>query len=132
MHPTVTSPNVRGLSSPVVMVMASKEELLQALEKMVSKVGEPKMEKKFRDFHRLLLMTFTDLEIDVSINFEGVIATITEGTLPDAHLTITTDSDTIVGILDGSVSAMRSFMGGKIKANGPTRDLLKLQHLLKA
>ncbi|MGY5854031.1 MAG: SCP2 sterol-binding domain-containing protein, partial [Candidatus Thorarchaeota archaeon] len=77
-------------------------------------------------------MTYKDLDLQVSIQFEDGRATVSEGASENPDMTVTTDSKTILSILDGSLSAMRAFMSGKIKADGPARDLMKLQHLLKA
>jgi len=112
--------------------MASKEEVITALEKIPSKLEDPKMQKKFKNYDRILQLVFTDLEFDVIIEFDSLKATIREGSIEEPDLKVTTEGKTIVGILDGSLSAMRAFMTGKIKAKGSTRDLLKLQHLLKA
>ena len=113
-------------------LMASKEEVITALQKIPSKLEEPKMQKKFKNFDRTLQLVFTDLEFDVIIEFDSLKATIREGSVEEPNLKVITEGKIIVSILDGSVSAMRAFMTGKIKAKGSTRDLLKLQHLLKA
>ncbi|MHA1909485.1 MAG: SCP2 sterol-binding domain-containing protein [Candidatus Thorarchaeota archaeon] len=112
--------------------MASREEIIDAVQRMVAKVEDPKLQKRFRNFDRIMLMTYTDLELDVTIEFKDGKATVSEGTHDSPDMTITTDTATILGILDGSKSAMRSFMGGKIKAEGPARDMMKLQSLLKS
>ena len=112
--------------------MATKEDVIDAMRKMVARIANPKMEKHFREFNRLMHMTYSDLSLDISILFEAGEAKVTEGVPEDPDMTVVTDSTTILGILAGSVSAMRAFMGGKIKAEGSTRDLLKLQRLLKA
>jgi putative sterol carrier protein len=112
--------------------LTTKEEIIEAVQRMVAKIEDPKLEKRFRNFDRIMLMTYTDLGVDVIVEFKDGKATVSEGT-PDApHMTIITDTATILGILDGTKSAMRSFMGGKVKAEGPTRDLMKLQSLLKS
>ena len=113
-------------------LMASKEEVITALQKIPSKLEEPKMQKKFKNFDRTLQLVFTDLEFDVIIEFDSLKATIREGSVEEPNLKVITEGKIIVSILDGSLSAMRAFMTGKIKAKGSTRDLLKLQHLLKA
>ena len=112
--------------------MVSKEEVITALQKIPSKLEGPKMQKKFNNYDRILQLVFTDLEFDVIIEFDSLKATIREGSVEEPDLKVTTEGKTIVSILDGSLSAMRAFMTGKIKAKGSTRDLLKLQHLLKA
>jgi putative sterol carrier protein len=112
--------------------MVSKEDVITALQKIPSKLEDPKMQKKFKDFDRTLQMVFTDLEFDVVIEFDSLKAIIREGSVEEPDFKVITEGRIIVSILDGSLSAMRAFMTGKIKAKGSTRDLLKLQHLLKA
>ncbi|MFW9908542.1 MAG: SCP2 sterol-binding domain-containing protein [Candidatus Thorarchaeota archaeon] len=105
---------------------------MQAIQRMVSRVEEPKMQKRFQDFEKTMLMTYQDLSLDLTIEFSGGKATVREGAPEKADMKIVTDSKTILGILDGSLSAVRSFMGGKLKADGSPRDLMKLQSLMKS
>jgi len=112
--------------------MANKEEVLEAMRKMVSRIEEPKMQKQFEGFNKTLLMSYRDLGLDVTIVIQNGEATVSEGTPANPDLTVTTDSATILGILNGSVSATRAGISGKIKTKGAMKDLLKLQHLMKA
>ncbi|MFW9849317.1 MAG: SCP2 sterol-binding domain-containing protein [Candidatus Thorarchaeota archaeon] len=112
--------------------MSSKDEIMHAVQKMVAKIEDPSLEKRFRNYDRIMLMTYKDIGLDITIEFKEGKATVSEGAHESPDMTIITDTATILGILDGSKSAMRSFMGGKIKADGPARDLMKLQSLLKS
>ena len=112
--------------------MTSEDEFLEAILKMVKKTEEPKMQKRFSNFSKTLLMSFEDLGIDFTISFVDGKGTVEKGTLTEPNMSVRTDSRTILDILGGNLSAMRAFMTGKIKADGPARDLMKLQHLLKA
>lgn len=114
--------------------MATKDEVIAAVQSMVAKIEDPdnpKLQKRFSEFNRTMLMHYKDLNLDVSIEFRSGTTKVTEGRLQNPDMTVTTDSKTILSILDGSTSAMRAFMTGKIKADGPIRDLMKIQHLLK-
>lgn len=112
--------------------MTTDDDLLTAIQSMISKAEDPKMQKYFANYSKSLLMRFEDLGIDVSVIFVNGKGTARRTTIDNPTMTIKTDSNTIIGILDGSVSAMRAFMSGKIKADGPAKDLMKLQHLLKS
>ncbi|RDE16178.1 MAG: hypothetical protein C4K48_01980 [Candidatus Thorarchaeota archaeon] len=112
--------------------MVTQEELLTAIRNMIAKAEEPKMQKRFANFNRSLLMTFGDLGMDIAVVFVEGKGTVERGVIESPDMAIKTDSTTIIDILDGSLSAMRAFMSGRIKADGPARDLMKLQHLLKA
>jgi putative sterol carrier protein len=113
-------------------LMSLKADVIAAVKRMVQKVSEPKLQKRFEGFTKRMQMNYSDLDLHVFILFENGNATVSEGVSENPDITVTTDSKTILSILDGSLSAMRAFMSGKIKADGSTRDLMKLQHLLKA
>jgi putative sterol carrier protein len=108
------------------------DELLAAIKDMIKKAEDPKIKKHFENFSKTLLMSFVDLDTDVSISFSNGRGIVESGTIDNPNLLIRTDSRTIIDIFNGNLSAVRAFMSGKIKADGPTRDLMKLQHLLKA
>ena len=112
--------------------MTTEEEILEAILKMVKKIEEPKMQKRFSKYTKTLVMSFEDLSFDLTLSFVDGKGTVEKGTLTDPNMSVRTDSRTILDILGGNLSAMRAFMTGKIKADGPARDLMKLQHLLKA
>ncbi|MFW9777915.1 MAG: SCP2 sterol-binding domain-containing protein [Candidatus Heimdallarchaeota archaeon] len=111
---------------------ASKQEVMDSLAKMTSKMDDPKYQSRFADFNKTLQFSFTDLEdANCHIVFQGGTASIQEGIADNADLGITTTTDTIMGVMAGEISPTRAFMGGKIKAKGPMNDLLKLQALMK-
>jgi putative sterol carrier protein len=109
-----------------------KDVLKSSLEKMVGKIEDPKLKKRFAKFNKTLQLEFTD-DVDAvcHIVFKDGTATIVDGVAESAELLITTTTETIMGIMDGSVSPTRAFMGGKVKAKGPMNDLMKLQALMK-
>ena len=112
--------------------MGTKEELMSSLQKMVGKMDDPKYQSRFADFNKTLQFHFTDdEEATCHIIFKEGTATITDGVDVTAELVITTTTDSIMSIMDGSLSPTRAFMGGKIKAKGPMNDLIKLQALMK-
>ena len=112
--------------------MTSEDEILEAIQNMVKKAEEPKMQKRFSNYSKTLLMSFEDLGFDLGVSFVDGKGTVEKGEITEPDMTIKTDSKTILDILSGNLSAMRAFMSGKIKADGPARDLMKLQHLLKS
>lgn len=112
--------------------MPTKEELTSSLSKMVSRMEDPKYKERFADFNRTLQFHFTDDEnATCHIVFEGGTATLKDGLADNPELEITTTTEAIMGIMDGSLSPTRAFMGGKVKAKGAMKDLLKLQALMK-
>ena len=110
----------------------SEDELLAAIRKMIKRAEEPKLAKKFADYSKSLMMSFEDTGLDITVIFENGIGMVERGSIENPVMKVITDSKTILDILNGDLSAMRAFMSGKIKADGPARDLMKLQHLLKS
>lgn len=115
-----------------VKAVPTKEEIIESLEKMIGKLDEPKNQARFADYDKTLQFHFTDNEDAVChIVFKEGSATIASGIEESAELVITTTTESIMAIIDGSLSPTRAFMGGKIKAKGPMNDLIKLQALMK-
>ncbi|MFW9768405.1 MAG: SCP2 sterol-binding domain-containing protein [Candidatus Thorarchaeota archaeon] len=112
--------------------MPTKEEVISSLEKMVGKMDDPKYKARYADFNRTLQFEFTDNNDAIChIVFKEGSAKIVDGVDDSAELVITTTTDAIMAIMDGSLSPTRAFMGGKVKAKGPMNDLIKLQALMK-
>ncbi|MHA2262412.1 MAG: SCP2 sterol-binding domain-containing protein [Candidatus Thorarchaeota archaeon] len=112
--------------------MSTKEKVVESLEKMVGKMDDPKYKSRFAQFNKTLQFIFTDDEDAIChIVFEGGTATLKDGKADQAELQITTTTEAIMAIMDGTLSPTRAFMGGKVKAKGPMNDLLKLQALMK-
>jgi len=106
------------------------EELLEGIKKMVKKLDDPANQERFRDFDRTLQFDFTDTN-NYYLIFKDAKCEIKEGDVEDPSFTIITNSDVIIDIMDGELSPTKAFMGGKIKAKGPMRDMLKMQILMK-
>ncbi|MFW9806383.1 MAG: SCP2 sterol-binding domain-containing protein [Candidatus Thorarchaeota archaeon] len=112
--------------------MPTSEELVASLEKMVGKIELPKNKKRFENYNKILQIEFTnDSESICHIVFYNGNATIIDGIEEAADMTITTTTDVLMDVINGTVSPTRAFMSGKIKAKGPLPDLMKLQALLK-
>jgi putative sterol carrier protein len=115
-----------------VEMSPTKQELMNSLEKMVGNIEHPKNKKRFARYNKILQFDFTDnKEALCHIVFQEGTATIVDGQNEDAELLITTTTEVIMAIMDGTLSPARAFMAGKIKAHGPMTDLMKLQALMK-
>jgi putative sterol carrier protein len=113
-------------------MVPTKDEVKTSLERMIGKMDDPKYQSRYADFNRTLQFEFTDNEEAVCyIVFKEGTATIVDGVYEAAELVITTTTDAIMAIMDGSLSPTRAFMGGRVKAKGPMNDLIKLQALMK-
>ncbi|TFH11508.1 MAG: hypothetical protein E4H14_00740, partial [Candidatus Thorarchaeota archaeon] len=104
------------ISSIGGILLTSEDEILEAIQKMVKKAEEPKMEKRFSNYSKTLLMSFEDIGIDLTVLFVDGKGTVEKGRISDPNMTVKTDSKTILDILSGNLSAMRAVMSGKIKA----------------
>ena len=112
--------------------MPTKEELMESLKTMVGKVELPANQKRFAKYNKTLQLDFTDIpEAVCYIVFQEGSATINEGVNESAELRITTTSETMMAVLNGTLSPTRAFMSGQLKAKGPPNDLMKLQALMK-
>jgi putative sterol carrier protein len=112
--------------------MPTKDELIESLVKMVSKMEEPKLKERFADFNKTLQFHFTnDENATCYIIFEEGNATLKDGLAENPDFEITTTTDVIMEIIAKTLSPTRAFMSGKIKAKGAMKDLLKLQSLMK-
>lgn len=112
--------------------MPTKEELVASLEKMVGNIELPKNKKRFANYSKTLQFDFTDNSDAICyITFQKGKATIVDGVDENADLMITTTTEVIWAIMNGTQSPTRAFMSGKIKATGPMNDLMKLQALMK-
>ena len=99
---------------------------------MVAKMDDPKYKSRYANFNKTLQFHFTDSEEEnCHIVFHEGTAKIVDGVNEAAELVITTTTDAIMAIMDGSLSPTRAFMGGRVKAKGPMNDLIKLQALMK-
>ncbi|MFX1467765.1 MAG: SCP2 sterol-binding domain-containing protein [Promethearchaeota archaeon] len=106
------------------------EELVEGIKKMVNKLDDPAYAERFADFNKTLQFNFTDTN-NYYLIFKDAKCEIKEGDIEDPDITITTASEVIIDIMDGELSPTKAFMGGKLKAKGPMKDMLKMQMLMK-
>ncbi len=108
----------------------ANEELVEGIKKMVIKLEDPAYQDRFKDFDKTLQFNFTDTD-NYYLVFKDGKCEIKEGDIEDSDMTITTNSEVIIDIMNGEMSPTKAFMGGKIKAKVPINDILKLQMLMK-
>ncbi|MFW9970689.1 MAG: SCP2 sterol-binding domain-containing protein [Candidatus Odinarchaeota archaeon] len=108
----------------------ANEELVEGIKKMVSKLDDPAYAERFQNFDRTLQFNFTDTD-NYYLVFKDAKCEIHDGDVEEPDITITTTSDVIIDIMDGELSPTKAFMGGKLKAKGPMKDMLKMQMLMK-
>ena len=106
------------------------EELVDGINKMVSKLDDPNMADRFQGFKKVLQFVFKDSD-NYYLIFDNAKCEIKEGDTESADITITTTSQVIIDMMNGELSPTKAFMGGKLKAKGPMTAMLKLQMLMK-
>jgi len=111
--------------------MADKDELMEALGKWAAKLDEESYKERFKGFDKTLQFDFTDQDFHILMVFKDQTCTLEEGSVETPDIVISTASDTILGITNGEISPTRAFMGGKLKAKGNMKDMLKIQMLMK-
>lgn len=106
-------------------------DIVPYLERIHARFEQPETRKSFQGFARTIQFVFSDLRRNfvLSIAQDGS-AALTEEAIPRPNITVTTNSDTLAGILDRTVNPELAFITRKLKVSGKMEDLLKLQKLL--
>src|SRR5574340_841419 len=106
-------------------------DILPYLEHIRARFEEPETQSAFQGFARCILFVFPDLPrgFALSITQDGN-ASLTEETVPNPDIKVTTRSDVLAGILDRTVNPELAFITRKLKVSGSMEDLLRLQKLL--
>lgn len=106
-------------------------DIVPYLERIRARFEQPETRAAFQGFAKTIQFIFTDLHRDFALRIgKDGNATLTEETLPQSDIQVTTSSDTLAGILDRKVNPEMAFITRKLKASGKIEDLLKLQKLL--
>ncbi len=106
-------------------------DIVPYLERIRARFEEPETQSAFQGFARSIQFVFPDIQRNFVLSIAQVgNATLTEETLPQPDIKVTTSSDTLAGILDRTVNPELAFITRKLKVSGSMEDLLKLQKLL--
>jgi putative sterol carrier protein len=106
-------------------------EIVPYLERIRARFEQPEMRSAFQGFARSIQFMFPDLQRNFVLRIaQDGNATLTEETVPQPDIKVTTNSDVLAGILDRKVNPELAFVTRKLKASGSMEDLLKLQKLL--
>ena len=106
-------------------------DIVPYLEGIRARFDQPATRTAFQGFSRTIQFIFPDLQRNfvLSIAQDGN-ATLSEETIAQPNIKVTTSSDTLAGILERRVNPELAFITRKLKASGNMEDLLKLQKLL--
>lgn len=104
------------------------------LEKAVAKFNErartdPKFQETLKDLERKIQL---DVAGDASYHFhlkDYRIDGVKDGQATNPEVVVTTDKETLLGIFNGEITAMRAYLTKKIKFKATLMDLLVLKKL---
>jgi putative sterol carrier protein len=106
-------------------------DIVPYLERIRARFEQPETRSAFQGFTRSIQFIFTDLQRNFALSIaQDGNATLTEESLPQPDITVTTKSDVLAGILDRTINPELAFVTRKLKVSGSMEDLLKLQKLL--
>ncbi|MEM3403046.1 MAG: SCP2 sterol-binding domain-containing protein [Nitrososphaeria archaeon] len=113
--------------------MASKEDVIKALSKILERLELPSNKAIFASFTKTILFTFTDLQASFCIEIEnGVVKKLLEFSSERPDIIVSSDSNTFFDIVDNKLNPINAYSTGKLKVQGSFLDLLKLQKLMRS
>jgi len=110
--------------------MASKEDVRNAIARMVRVLEDPEVAEEFKDYHKTMQFIFPDLDLKMQLVFDGPQTSIVDGYKENADMSLTVDAVTLIGITKGEVDPMDAFMQGKLKPAGDMQALEKLEVMM--
>jgi putative sterol carrier protein len=109
--------------------VAKKEEIMKALQGWVTLLeNDTAVAEQFEGFKKTFLIVVEDLGFSVQMVFDGTNkARLVEGAVDNPEMSLTVDSDLLLGICNGDIDPMETFMMGELKLSGNMADLQKLE-----
>ena len=111
--------------------MTDRAAFLDALEQGRQKLFDQEGAPRFPGWTRDIAYVFTDTGEHWAIHVrDGIPGPLVEGELdmPDVRFTMT--SDTLIGLMDGSINGMLAFTSGRVKVRASMSDIRQLQSLV--
>lgn len=104
---------------------------MAALNGVRTKLESPALQPSFHDFTKTMQFNFPDLNTSFLFRIEnGVLKEFTESSVEKPDISVTSNSDTLLAIMNKKMGAMSAYTTGKLKVRGSMKDLLKLQKLM--
>jgi len=109
--------------------VAGKDEIMNALQRWVELLeNDSAVAEQFEGFKKTFLIVVEDLDFSVQMIFDGTNkARLVEGTVSNPEMSLTVESDLLLGICNGDIDPMETFMMGDLKLSGNMADLQKLE-----
>jgi putative sterol carrier protein len=109
--------------------VAGKDEIMNALQRWVELLeNDAAVAEQFEGFKKTFLIVVEDLDFSVQMIFDGTNkARLVEGAVSNPEMSLTIESDLLLGICNGEIDPMETFMMGELKLSGNMADLQKLE-----
>jgi len=115
---------------PAARITEVRPQLLKSVAQFNERAKtDPKFQETLRDMERKIQL---DVAGDATYNFhlkDYRIDGVKDGPAVNPQVVVTTDKETLLGIFNGEVSAMRAYLTKKIKFQATLMDLLVLKKL---
>ena len=108
-------------------LLATAEEVKDALNKWVDMLDDPEIADEFEDFNKTMQFVFPDIDYKTKMIFENKKARLEDGYNEAAEMGLEVNSDLFVGIATGEVDPMEAFMDGELKTRGDMGALQRLE-----
>jgi putative sterol carrier protein len=109
--------------------LAKREEIMEALRRWVELLeNDAAVAEQFEGFKKTFLIVVEDLDFSVQMIFDGTNkARLAEGSVDNPEMSLNVESDLLLGICNGEIDPMETFMMGELKLSGNMADLQKLE-----
>jgi putative sterol carrier protein len=109
--------------------VAKREEIMGALWRWVELLeNDAAVAEQFEGFKKTFLIVVEDLDFSVQMIFDGTNkARLVEGSVANPEMSLNVESDLLLGICNGEIDPMETFMMGELKLSGNMADLQKLE-----
>ncbi|HLH62821.1 MAG TPA: SCP2 sterol-binding domain-containing protein [Ktedonobacteraceae bacterium] len=106
-------------------------DIMPYLERIRARFDLPDIQASFQGFAKTLQFIFPDLQRNFVLRIaENGTATLSEESLPQPDIKVTSNSDLLAGIMDRKVNPIQAYITRKLKVTGNMDDLLRLQKIL--
>jgi putative sterol carrier protein len=108
----------------------SKNSILDLLQSLSSKFGDPNIRRAFKQYNKTVQFTFPDIDVRIFMKIgDAELLEIGDGEV-DSELELIMDSSVFTAIIEKSENPLAAYSEGKLKTKGDLPDILKLQKLL--
>lgn len=115
------------------MIMCIEEKLTELIEKFNMKVEEDEnLANYVKDMKRKILIEFTDTNESYWVVLKDTkLSALQKGRIEHADIVITTDKETMKGLLNKTVRVLKAYALGKLRVTASLEDKLLIKKLLK-